>query len=78
MEEFEQDFERSCRYDHGPLKLHTPRGDANGYHLGTYKNVMGPDQEYLGILISPTVLTVKIWKCPICGYIEIFDEPEAS
>jgi hypothetical protein len=78
MDNKEIAFERTCRYGHGPLMLHAPLNGADDYHFPTHKNVYTEGPTNYGVLVTPPILTLKVWRCVVCGYIELFDAPEAS
>jgi len=67
--------EKTCRYGHGPL--HREEGQ---YGLPAFLHRSGPSNALLRQLqaadyqITNRVFVLSLWRCPTCGYVELFDE----
>lgn len=62
--------ERTCRYGHGPLMQETK--------VWTLPSQI-PRHMLPEILDSPPwpshYFSVTVWRCPVCGYVELIDSP---
>lgn len=61
-----------CRYGHGLLK--EVKGDEGLRYVirSVYKDQPAPGEQV--ITESPVVFTALLFRCPVCGYLEVFDD----
>lgn len=60
-----QQPERTCRYGHGPLEL-----DPSLFGLSGIEPSPADDS---AVIINNTFYTVRVWRCPVCGTVELVD-----
>lgn len=65
-----EQVEPTCRYNHGKLVLEDSPSDpsTSGWGLRSFAFFDLPPDE------NDSVWTVKVYKCPVCGYVELFDK----
>lgn len=62
----------TCRYDHGPLE--ESQGDPElRYAVRSVFKTHEPSGQ-LVIEEAPYVFTARLFRCPVCGYVELFDD----
>lgn len=61
----------TCRYDHGPLAEITGEPDLRYAVRSVFKTREG-DQPV--ITESPYAFTARLYRCSVCGYLELFDD----
>ena len=74
----------TCRYGHGELLQLTQVDDANGFKhswglIGVLMHQFRAGESGVGdpltsISHSGNVYTMKTFRCPTCGYMELFDD----
>ena len=61
----------TCRYDHGPLAEITGEPELR-YAIRSVFRTREGDQSV--IAEAPYVFTLRLYRCPRCGYLELFDD----
>lgn len=62
----------TCRYGHGPL-MRPDSEDDTRWVFGVTKKTEDADGKK-ALTELPYAFTVLLYRCPICGYIELFDD----
>lgn len=71
-----------CRYGHGPLQNIQPEAPTPGHHFWGLQGVTltpfrAGSPAATPLLTSETtsrIYSVMIFRCPTCGYVELFDD----
>lgn len=69
----------TCRYDHGELQIVSLEPSAHawglmGVTLVPFQAGSPVGQPLLQTKTSGRVYTVTVFRCPVCGYLELFDD----
>lgn len=67
---------RECRYGHGTLDLLAGSFSLAGLLARNPLEALTKPQGRTRVP-DGRVLAVKVWRCPECGYVELFDEDSA-
>ena len=59
----------TCRYNHGNLIR-----EENGWWLGSSLR----PSESTKLVQLDTVFVLSLYRCPVCGYVELFDDEDVA
>ena len=63
----------SCRYDHGPLQREERLWAVQ--QVERIEQPPHPDQNFMAM---PMQFVFSLFRCPRCGYLEMFDDEDAG
>ena len=63
----------SCRYEHGPLKR-----EERWWAVQQMARIERPPQPDQNFLATPVRFVFSLFRCPACGYMEMFDDEDAA
>lgn len=74
-----EQVKRTCRYGHGLLELLAGAWAISGLRpRNAIEAVVGKHAEGRTRALDGRVFALKVWRCPECGYVELFDEDSST
>jgi len=63
----------SCRYEHGPLQR-----EERWWAVQQMERITQPPHPEQNFLPMPVRFVFSLFRCPACGYLELFDDEDAA